>query len=77
MQPVLTFQALKDSGMSEKEVADILAKATGDGLSQEEISKVMARILGSDPNMTPEQRQRLMKLQDSVRPRQNIIFYFK
>ena len=63
--------------MSEKEVCDILAKATGDGLTQEEISKVMARILSGDPNMTPEQRQRLMKLQDSVRPRLNLSCSFK
>ena len=33
-QVSLLQQALKDAGMSEKEVADILAKATSEGLSQ-------------------------------------------
>ena len=51
--------------MSDKEVADILAKATSEGLSQEEVSKVMGRIL-SNPEMSPEQRDRLMRLQDDL-----------
>ena len=51
--------------MSDKEVADILAKATSEGLSQEEVSKVMGRIL-SNPEMSPEQRERLMRLQEDL-----------
>ncbi len=64
-QLMLLQKTLASSGKSPEEIAQFLSDAAGGGLSEEAINQIMSDAM-SNPNLTPEDVENMMKLQDSL-----------